>query len=49
MILNGGGYEVISNELKELQGKAVEVNVPNEGLSLIFVVESVCKEFADRE
>ena len=43
------GYEVISNELKELQGKAVEVNVPNEGLSLIFVVESVCKEFADRE
>jgi hypothetical protein len=43
------GYEVITNELKELQGKAVEVSVPNEGLSLMFVVESVCKEFVDRE
>ncbi len=43
------GYEVITNEPKELQGKAVEVSVPKEGLSLMFVVESVCKEFADRE
>ena len=43
------GYEVITNELKELQGKAVEVSVPKEGLSLMFVVESVCKEFVDRK
>jgi len=43
------GYEVITNEPKELQGKAVEVSVPKEGLSLMFVVESVCTEFADRE
>jgi len=43
------GYKVITNELKELQGKAVEVSVPDKGLSLIFVVESVCKEFVDRE
>ena len=43
------GNEVIKNEPKELQGKAVEVSVPKEGLSLMFVVESICKEFAGRE
>lgn len=43
------GYEVITNELKELQGKAVEVSVPKEGLSLMFVVESVCKGFVGGE
>ncbi len=43
------GYEVITNELKELQGKAVEVSVPKERLSLMFVVESICKEIVDRE
>ena len=43
------GYEVITNELKELQGKAVEVNVPDKELSLMFVVESICKEFVERE
>ena len=43
------GYEVITNELKELQGKAVEVSVPKEGLSLMFVIESICKEFVERE
>ncbi|MCH7928510.1 MAG: hypothetical protein IID03_11110 [Candidatus Dadabacteria bacterium] len=43
------GYEVITNELKELQGKAVEVSVPDKELSLMFVVESICKEFVDRE
>jgi len=43
------GNEVITNEPKELQGKAVEVNVPKEGLSLMFVVESICKEFVDRK
>jgi hypothetical protein len=43
------GYEVITNELEELRGKAVEVSVPKEGLNLMFVVESICKEFVDRE
>lgn len=43
------GNEVIKNEPKELKGKAVEVSVPNEGLSLMFVVESVCVGFASKE
>ena len=43
------GNEVIINEPEELKGKAVEVNVPSEGLSLMFVVESICKEIVDRE
>jgi len=43
------GYEVITNELKELQGKALEVSVPEKGLSLIFVIGSICKVFVDRE
>jgi len=43
------GYEVITNELKELQGKALEVSVPEKGLSLMFVIGSICKEFVDRE
>ena len=43
------GYEVITNELKELQGKAIEISVPDKRLSLMFVVESICKEFVDRE
>ncbi len=43
------GYEVITNEPKELQGKALEVSVPEKGLSLMFVIESICKEFVDRE
>ena len=43
------GYEVITNELKELQGKALEVSVPEKGLSLMFVIGSICKEFAGKE
>ncbi len=43
------GHEVITNEPKELMGKAVEVSVPSEGLSLMFVAESVCKGFIDKQ
>lgn len=39
------GKEVLKNEPTELQGKAVEVNVPGEGLSLMFVVELICNGF----
>ena len=42
-------YEVITNELKELQGKAIEISVPDKRLSLMFVIESICKEFVERE
>ena len=48
MFMEGKGHKVISNELKELQGKALQVSIPEKGLSLMFVKGSMCKEFINR-
>ena len=49
MFMEGKGHKVISkNELKELQGIALQVSIPEKGLSLMFVKGSLCKEFIDR-
>ncbi|NIP39771.1 MAG: hypothetical protein GWO07_16085 [Candidatus Dadabacteria bacterium] len=48
-IMKEKGYEVIINEPEELMGKAVEVSVPSEGLSLMFGTESVCQGFVGGE
>jgi hypothetical protein len=48
MFMEGKGRKVISNKLKDLQGKALQVSIPEKGLSLMFVKGSMCKEFIDR-
>lgn len=53
MFMEGKGHKVIvkdlySSEWKELQGKALQVSIPEKGLSLLFVKGSMCKEFIDR-
>ena len=45
LFMEGKGHKVISNEL---QGKALQVSIPEKGLSLMFVKGSMCKEFIDR-
>ena len=42
------GHEVAANELTELHGKALQVNIPEKGLSLIFAKGSICKEFISK-
>ena len=42
------GHKVISNELKETQGKAFQVDIPEKNLSLIFVKSTMCDEFASK-
>jgi len=48
LFMEGKGHQVISNELKELQGKALQVSVPEKELSLMFVKGSLCEEFINR-
>jgi hypothetical protein len=38
------GHTVTSTEMIETKGKAVEVKVPEEGLSLIFVTPELCQK-----
>ena len=42
------GHKVISNELKELKGNALQVSIPEKGLSLMFIKSYLCKEFLNR-
>lgn len=42
------GHKVISNELKETQGKAFQVDIPEKDLSLIFVKSTMCKEYISK-
>ena len=37
------GHAVASTEMTEVKGKAVEVKVPEKGLSLIFVTAEICQ------
>ena len=48
LFMEGKGHKVISNELKETQGKAFQVDIPEKGLSLIFVKSTMCKEFTSK-
>lgn len=48
LFMEGKGHKVISNELKETQGKAFQVDIPEKGLSLIFVESTMCKEFISK-
>ena len=48
MLMEGKGHKVISNEPKELQEEALQVSIPEKGLSLMFVKGYICKEFTDR-
>jgi hypothetical protein len=42
------GHKVFSSAMPDAQGKVLLVNVPEKGLSLIFVKGSLCKEFIKR-
>jgi hypothetical protein len=48
MFMKAKGHKIISNELKELQGTALQVSIPEKGLRLMFVKGSMCKEFINR-
>jgi len=44
-LMEDRGYDVTVNEMPELNGNAVQVNVPKKGLSVIFVKKLLCKGF----
>ena len=53
VFMKGKGLKVIAKDLyaserKELHGNAFQVSIPEKGLSLMFVKESMCKEFINR-
>ncbi len=48
IFMEENGYKVISNVPKELQGKGVQVSIPENELSLLFIQGSLCKEFLNR-
>ena len=39
------GHTVASAEIPETKGKAIEVKVPEKGLSLVFVTPELCQKF----
>ena len=43
-LMESMGHKAIVKNLKGLEGKAVEISVPDKGLGLIFVKKSVCKK-----
>lgn len=47
-LMKGRGYKVIADEPAELQGQAVQVDVPQLELGLMFVKGLLCKEFMGR-
>ena len=47
-IMKERGYDVAVNEMHELNGNAVQVNVPAKGLSVIFVKKLFCKGFVGK-
>jgi hypothetical protein len=44
-LMRAQGYEVIERAIPDSQGQAVQVDVPEKGLALIFVTASVCDDF----
>ena len=44
-LIEDRGYDVAVNEIPELKGNAVQVNVPEKDLSVIFVKKLLCKGF----
>jgi hypothetical protein len=44
-LIEDRGYDVAVNEIPELKGNAVQVNVPVKDLSVIFVKKLICKGF----
>ena len=42
------GYEVEVNEPSNLEGNAVQVEVPEKSLSLMFVTRKLCKDFSKK-
>ena len=47
LFIEGRGYKMILSELKELQGIALDVKIPEKELSLMYVKSSICEEFMD--
>ncbi len=47
LFIEGRGYKMILSELKELQGIALDVKIPEKELSLTYVKSSICEEFMD--
>lgn len=44
-LMRAQGYEVIERVIPDSEGQAVQVDVPEKGLALIFVTASVCDDF----
>jgi len=47
-LIRSKGYEVIVNEPSSLEGNAVQVEVPEKSLSLMFVTRKLCKSFSKK-
>lgn len=43
-LMRGKGHQVLVNEISMPNGKAVEVNVPERELAVIFVTPEVCQQ-----
>ena len=47
-LMRNKGYEVMVTEPSNLEGNAVNIEVPEKNLSLMFVTKKLCKEFLQR-
>ena len=47
-LMQSNGYEVIVNEPSNLEGNAVQIEVPKKSLSLMFVTRGLCKDFSKK-
>lgn len=48
-LMRSKGYEVEVNEPSNLEGNAVQVEVPEKSLSLMFVTRELCKDFLEKK
>jgi hypothetical protein len=44
-LIENRGYDAVVNEMPELNGNAVQVNLPEKDLAVIFVKKLICKGF----
>ena len=47
-LMESMGSQTIIKKLEGLEGKAVQVSVPDKGLELMFVKKSICKEIVKK-
>ena len=44
-LMKSRGYDVTYKEIPELNGNAIQVDVPAKDLAVVFVQEEICRDF----